>query len=206
MSVRVNLLPQATRERGRATQQRNGLLAAGLLLLLVLAGLNWWKADQVGQAEVELAAEQERLTELQGELAQLREFEDLERRRDEVDELLAAALGDELGLAGVLQDLAVVFPADTQLDQLTINASTDANDPSSVGGFTISAETLNNHAPGVERFLLELDKAEAFRQLFVSNSSLSDPELPHARFSADGRLSSTVLTQRYAEGLPEGLR
>jgi Tfp pilus assembly protein PilN len=211
MSVRVNLLPEATKQRDRTNRQRSAVLAAGLAFVMVLGGAYWWQVGRVNEAQDELLAEQARLSELQGDLAQLREFEELESRREAVDDRIILALGDEASVAGILQDIAAVMPAEAQLDQLTVSlAAADPNAATagrpSVGSFTAVGRTLLNHAPGVERLLLELEKVAAFHDLFVSDSRLEDPAEPYATFTVESRLGPEVQTGRYDHGVPEELR
>jgi hypothetical protein len=120
MSVRVNLLPEATKARGRAAQQRFIGLGAAVLLLLVLAGVWFWAVQQRSDAEDRLADEQAETAALRSERGELTAFEDLAQQREENEELLVAALSDEVSIAGVLQDVAVVMPDDTQVDTLTV--------------------------------------------------------------------------------------
>jgi hypothetical protein len=210
MSVRVNLLPEATRARDRVARQRGGLAAAGVALVLGLGSLYWWQTGRINEAQMELAAEQERLAVLQADVVALREFEDLEERRALADDMISVALGGEVSLAGILQDIAAVMPSDAQLDQLTIavggEGGTTTSEEPSVGSFTAVGRSLRNHAPGVERFLLELDKIGAFHDLFVSNSRLEDPEEVFATFTVESQLGTEVETGRYTDGVPEELR
>jgi Tfp pilus assembly protein PilN len=210
MSVRVNLLPQATREHDRMTRQRGGLVAAFVVLLLLLLLLFLWQNSRIATADEELAAEQARLSELQGEAAQLQEFQQLEERLRSADELVTSVLGDEVSVAGILQDLAVVMPSDAQFDDLAITVGrVEAFGPAermSVGSLTANGQSLNNHAPGVERLLLELDKMAVFHDLFVTDSRLEDPEEPFVTFSLESQLGPESRTGRYLDGVPEELR
>lgn len=207
MSVRVNLLPEATRARSRATRQRNLAAVAGLALLLALGGTYYRVTTQVGAAEELLAAERLRTAELQGEVAELASFRELSDRAEQTEAALVAALGDEISAAGVLQDLAVVMPGDAQLETLSIQLSgPDELDPLTVGGLNLTGKTLTSHAPGVERVLLQLDKVVTFADAYLSSSTLDDPEERIATFSLDGRIGTDALTGRYREGLPEELR
>jgi Tfp pilus assembly protein PilN len=211
MSVRVNLLPEATRHRDRAARQRAGLGASLVALLLILGGVYLWSTNQVSTARVELAAEEQRTSELQGEVNALAEFRELAARQDEADQALVEALGGEVSVAGVLQDIAAVMPSDAQLETLALNldaleAGADPNGRSSVGSFNSTGKTLTAHAPGVERFLLELDKVVSFHDIYLNSSALDDPTERVATFTLDGQLGTDAATGRYVDGLPEELR
>lgn len=210
MSVRVNLLPEATRARSRASHQRSLVLVAIAGLLVLLGGAYWWAAAQVSDAEERLATEQARTSQLRSERAELLAFQELADRRDRAEARLTAALAGEVSAAGILQDLAAVVPPDTQLESLSITIEAGASDVEVaspfVGGFTLTGRTLTSHAPGVERVLMSLGKIASFRELYLNSSTLDDDDERVATFSLDGQLDRSVTTGRYAEGLPEVLR
>jgi hypothetical protein len=211
MSVRVNLLPQLTRERDRALQQRNVLIGAAALLFVGLGALHVWGASGVDTARDELVTAQAMTTKLDGEVAEMAAFSDLGRRQQESQLALQTALGDEVTVAGIFQDFALVMPADAQFETLTIQLGVDDDledgvAPSRVGTFTATGRTLAAHAPGVERFLIEMDKISNFQELYLSSSVLDEPDDRVATFTFDGELGLTARTGRYANGLPEEFR
>jgi Tfp pilus assembly protein PilN len=207
MSVRVNLLPEATKQRGRANQQRLMALGAAGLLLLVLGGTWWWAANQVSQAEDRLAAEQSVTAGLRAEEAELIAFRDLADRREQAVETLIASMADEVSLAGVLQDLAAVMPEDAQMDTLAVNLQGVPERTDVIGNLVITGQTLTSHAPGVERMLLALEKVATFGELFLNSSTLEEDQVdPVATFSLEGAVRAEARTDRYVDGLPGDLR
>lgn len=212
MSVRVNLLPQEQSARQAAARQRTGVIAAGVGVLVVLAGVTLWQNGRIADADDRLEDEQAVLASLDAEVTQLQEFSELESRIASSHEQIQLALGGEVSLAGVLQDIAAVMPADAQLDSLNLTvagideeAAATADGPS-LGTLVATGKSLNNHAPGLERFLLELDKVAAFHDLFFTSSVLAEPDDPYPTFTVEAQLGPEILTGRYAEGLPEELR
>jgi Tfp pilus assembly protein PilN len=207
MSVRVNLLPEATKQRDRAAQQRSLAALAGVVLLAGLGGVYLWQSSQVSQAEDQLLAEQARTSHLRGEQAELIAFEELADRRERSDEILISALGDEVSLAGVLQDVAAVMPADTQLETFAVNIPSPSDpETDAVGTLSLTGKTLASHAPGVERVLVSLDKVVSFREAYLNSSTLDEDDGRIATFSLDGQIGSEAETDRYADGLPEEWR
>jgi Tfp pilus assembly protein PilN len=207
MSVRVNLLPEATKQRDRAAQQRSLAALAGVVLLAGLGGVYLWQSSQVSQAEDQLLAEQARTSHLRGEQAELIAFEELADRRERSDEILISALGDEVSLAGVLQDVAAVMPADTQLETFAVNIPSPSDpETDAVGTLSLTGKTLASHAPGVERVLISLDKVVSFREAYLNSSTLDEDDGRIATFSLDGQIGSEAETDRYADGLPEEWR
>lgn len=210
MSVRVNLLPQETSAKQAAARQRNGLIGAGAVVILALGATSVWQSGRVSDAEDRLAEEQAVLVALQADQQQLSEFADLESRIGESDTLIAEALATEVSFAGVMQDVASVMPSDAQLESLTVTVNTAAPVPgvetTSYGTMVAVGRSLNNHAPGLERLLLELDKVVAFHDLFFTSSVLEEPTEPYPTFTIESQLGPEVLTGRYFDGVPEGLR
>lgn len=210
MSVRVNLLPKESADRERASRARLGAAGAGLVVLAALAGLYFWELGRVSDAQDQVDAEQAELTALRADLAELDEFRELQARRDASTEIVAFAMGGEASVAGLLQDLAAVFPPDTELDTFTVDLDGDEEAAfgdlrPAEGTMTLSGRTLRGHAPGVERLMLELDKVAAVGDLFFSNSTV-DEETGDIIFSVEADLGREIYTYRYVGGLPEVLR
>jgi Tfp pilus assembly protein PilN len=212
MSVRVNLLPQEQTARQAAARQRNGVIVGAAALVLALGGAYWWASAEVTEAETRLAAAQDVSSGLRLEVEQLAEIRELDERRTAAVELLSTTLADEVSMAGLLQDVASVIPSDTQLDALNVDLAVAApegeigNQPGAIGSVNLTGKTLEAHAPGVERFLLELDKVASFRDLYVNSSALDDPDERVATYSIDAAVGPEALTGRYWTGLPEELR
>jgi hypothetical protein len=215
MSVRVNLLPVATRERDRAARQRG--VAGGLFLVVLLAlGSVWLVQDRkLGGLEAELAAEQQVVSALEAEKAELAAYAELAARLTAADERVRTALSAEVSFAGALQDVAAVTPPDTGLLSLTIDvqppidgteaiAGAAVGPVGTVGTVNLSGHSLTGHAPGVERILLELDKVYNFDEPFFNSSTLDEDGV--ATFNLDVGLQPRSRTGRYDEGVPEDLR
>jgi Tfp pilus assembly protein PilN len=213
-TVRVNLLPDTDRRRAQAGRQ-NVAIVAGFVVLLGAVGAGWWLANsQVTQAQAELAAEEGVLADLRAERARLGEFEELDTLIQRTDNDLAATLGSEVTMAGLLQDLAAVMPADVELTRLAITLSPaaeaslgDERDP--IGLASLTGRSIQGHAPGVERLLLALDKLGALDDLFMSNSTVEAQEVLSAevvQFTVEADLGPEARTGRYAAGIPEVLR
>ncbi|MDX1620250.1 MAG: hypothetical protein R3320_04625 [Nitriliruptorales bacterium] len=210
MSARVNLLPREIEERNVARRRAVGLGIGVLVLigLLVLAYL--FQLSRVGDAEDRLAAKQAEVDELRQELGQLVEFQELEQRSETAADLLQVALGDEVSFAGMLQDLAAVFPTDSEVRSL--NASIQEQPVIQLGATRVPIGTLNfsgasvnDHAPGLERLMLELGKVAAFSNVYFS-SSVAQEDSSVVNFTIEIDLGPELRTLRYVDGLPEELR
>lgn len=209
MSARVNLLPREVEERNRARRERVALGIGALVLVGLLALAYVWKLGQVGDARAELEDAEAQVAELEAELSTLQEFEDLERRTVQAEALLEAALGDEVTMAGALQDLAAVVPTDTELDNVTITIGEPAIQLGAqrvpIGSLTSTGATVGDHAPGLERLLIQLGKVAAFNNVFFTQAT-ADEATGAVSFTIEVDLGQELFTRRYTDGLPEELR
>lgn len=217
MSVRVNLLPQASRANVRARRQRVTAGVLALVLLLGLAGVYWWQTGNLRDAEDRLAQEQLVTQGLQNEVAALAEYRELADAEDEMRETLRSTFADEVTLAGALQDLALRIPEDAQVDTLSIEFTQpvpDDDDPEvrtpPAGTFAITGQSLAAQA-GVERLLRGLDGVATFYDISLNSSVIQDREdiddlEDVVDYVVDGFISRQVITDRYRDGLPEELR
>lgn len=205
MSVRVNLLPSATREKDKATQQRLVAAVAGVILLAVLGGAYLWGATQVSAAEDELAAAEAELAQIRSREADLAIFADIDRRVTTAEQRLATNLDGEVSIAGVLQDVALVTPEDTGLTALSVTVTRPTDAPARlVGSVNVTGQSLAGIAPGVERLLLSYDKVATFDEPLFNSSTVDQDEV--ANFSMDVGLLPLARTDRYVDGLPAEVR
>lgn len=200
MSVKVNLLPDEIGARSKASGQRGVLVAAFVALLALVAGGWWFNEGRVTTAETELAAAETAVVELRAEIAELQPFSELEQRSVAARTLLATALGGEASAAGIMQDLSSVFPPNAQLEELTVTL-TGETVPLAGGERVVYGQVagvgrlLLGIAPGAERLLIDLDRAAAFDNPFVTMAVDEDGV---GDFVFDFQLGPEVLTNRYA--------
>lgn len=207
---RVNLIPREVEERNRARQQWTLAGIAGLVLVVLLVGAYLFQLGRVSDAEDRLAEERAVVNELEAELTTLEEFRALEDRLQVSCEFLQVALADEVTMAGALQDLAAVTPTNTEIDTLQLTLEPEATPPLGavrvpIGSLLATGLTLDSHAPGLERLLLELGKVAAFDNVYFTEATL-DETTGAVSFSLDVDLGPELRTLRYVDCLPEELR
>lgn len=215
MSVKVNLLPSDISEREAAGRAR-GAVGLGLAVLAGGLGFLYFQGTQnVSAAQARVATEQQSLDALQTELDRLGEFDELSQRADASDEIIAVAMAGEVSFAGILQDIAAVMPSSADLDTLGIALLAPGGEPQlgetrdAIGTLNLSGRSIEGHAPGLERFLLEFDKIAGFSDLYFANSTREEFEgvtLDIINFDVEVDLGLETLTRRYVDGLPEVLR
>lgn len=205
MSVRVNLLPRASKEGAKATRQR---VAAGSLVLAVLIALgaaSLWQRSVLSDAEEELEIARAELAAASADVRALSPYAALANQLDADRELIVGALSWQATLAGVLQDLALIMPDGTDFRSLTINFTpgepADDGLPETVGTLQASGESLELIAPGIERLLLQLERVAGFQEVFVSQVNIDEEDV--VSYSIDLQLGREHLTGRFLEGIPE---
>jgi hypothetical protein len=212
MSVKVNLLPQATQQRARHGQQRAVAVASFGLLVAALGAGYWYQLDRVADADAELLAANETVSLRESELADLAPFEDLEASLTRSTLALTTALGDEISIAGLMQDAALVTPGDVALTSLEFIATEDipAADGQvvrpAVARLVVGGETTRDHAPGLERMLYEYDKISTLFNVHLATTAVDEEQPDILLFTIEADLGTDARTGRYTNGLPEGLR
>jgi len=200
MSVKVNLLPQESKRDAQQSQQR--AVAAGVFVLFLagLGGVYLWQQGTIDDANETLAAEQNELQMLQAREGELAPYAELQARAQATVGRLELALGAEVSVAGVMQDVATVFPSDAELSSLALNF-TDPRQPALggsrpvVGDLQIAGFALQGHAPGVERLLLSLDSLGSLDSAYATTSTLDDNGV--SSFSISAEFGPEVRTLRY---------
>jgi hypothetical protein len=203
MSVRVNLLPEATKQRDRASRQK-AVLVGGLVALVVAIGaVHTTQVRSLTALEMELAAAEQQLGTLETEHAALGIYSDLDLQLTASNARLTAALSEEVSLAGLLQDIAMVTPTDTGLSNLSLvlTPSTPELPSPTVGSINLTGQTTTGHAPGVERVLLHYGKISTFQEALFNSSTIDEDGV--STFNVDIGVLPTAKTDRYADGMPE---
>lgn len=200
--IRVNLVPKEIARKARARRQRVGVAGLGLALLAALGAGVVVQDARVATAQEEVDEEQARLAALTAEERALQEFAVLDGERAALVVTIASALGGQVEVAGVLQDVAAVLPADTALEALSVNTTVQRE--GALGAVQATGQTTNGHAPGLERLLISLEKVDAFHDLYFGSSRAAEDGV--VDFDLDFVLGPEVLSGRYVDGIPEALR
>lgn len=213
MSVKVNLLPQHIQQDARERRIALGA-ATGLVIWMLLLALFFVQqmaaASHTGNVRDD---EQAELVRLQARANELEPYRELARRFDAGNALLASSMAGQLAWSGLLNDLALVFPANSSLLTMDIttpvgSASTGAPQaPGMVGSVLFTGYSVERYAPGVESVLLGMDDAAVFESLYLSAATrglIGSTQVTN--FTGSARLTDRVFTGRFLMGLPEDER
>lgn len=210
MTVRINLLPSTIQER--ETARRANLLLV-LLVVLFIAGLvfvYFTKAASVDRAVEARDAAQMEVNQLQAQVQALAAFQALADELAAGNTLLVTAMGDEIAVARILNDVSLSLPGTASLTSLTLtrddatDAAGDVDLGDSVANLLVAGYSIERYAPGVEGVLLQFDQVTGLVLTYLNTAAAADiAGVGVTSFDANGLLTEEIYTDRYAEGLPE---
>jgi Tfp pilus assembly protein PilN len=174
---RINLLPPEREERRRARQTTTTIVAAGVALVVLLALVFVAEIIRLNGQKNALVAQQGKNAALQGEIAQLSQFQQLDTQLQQKTTLLKNITQDEVRWSIVLADLSLVIPSDTWLTNFTATQATTSATQSGAGAQASPAigtiqltGTTFSHLD-VAKWLTRLAGVDAFTNPYLSLSS-----------------------------------
>lgn len=202
---RLDLQPPEIARR-RAARQQAALVGAGVLVLIGALGYVWVRrTDQVDQIEAEAAAVEAEVAAVQAEIGALGTVQALEADLGNRQQLVQAALRNDVAWTKLIQEVATVMPDDTWISSLQASAPVDG----SVGTFTVTGNGADHTSSA--RWLLRLDPLPGVETLWIPNSSrqrgADDLDLGESSFSSSAVLAPAALSDRvedYLGDFPSG--
>lgn len=195
----VNLLPPELRRKQvqRRLTTLIGAVGAAVVALLVL--FYFFQGMQLSSAKDELAAQQGRNVELQGQIAELQPFADLQTELKTKQDLVDTLYLNEVSWASVLLDVSRVIPDDSYLTNLSgqIAAATGmviGVDPTTalpgglIGNVTFAGVALQTDT--IASWLTRLEQVRGWVNPWVNNAQ-ENAEFSQI-YSFDGGLDLTA--------------
>lgn len=196
---RISLLPSEISAARLGQRQLVGAGAAVAGFAALLIALFLLRGGQVDRAEAAAAAEEDRTTDLQAEIASLADIEALQVDLASRTTTITGVLATDVAWTQMLQEVATVIPNDVWLDSFSGTAGT-ATAPGTV---TFSAKGYDQTSAA--RWLLRLDEIGAFEDLWVASSTKTpegtSPEF--VTFSSNAELTPAAISERAAEYLED---
>jgi len=115
----VNLLPPELRRKQIQRRMTTLIGAVGAVVVALLVLFYFFQGMQLSSAKDELAAQQGRNVELQGQIAELQPFADLQTELKAKQDLVDTLYLNEVSWASVLLDVSRVIPDDSYLTNLS---------------------------------------------------------------------------------------
>lgn len=213
MSIIVNLLPRQVSAQRAERRVVRATGAAMVVFVGSLGGLYTTKLTAISDAEAQRDTVQAEVTALETEVADLEPFRLLADELESRNDLLAAAMGDEVSHARVLNDLSLTIPATSSLRSLQISTTDPALVAAEgtaqgveppVASVTYQGYSTERFAPGVEAVLVDFGTIRSFVDTFVESAAVEEiGSTEVTAFTGTVDLDATALTHRYADGLPE---
>jgi Tfp pilus assembly protein PilN len=174
---RINLLPPERAERRRARQISGSIVAAGLVLIGVLALIFVAEIFRLNGQKNTLKTQQETNAALQSQVATLSQFQQLETQLQQKTTLLKNVTQDEVRWSVVLADVSLVIPTDTWLTNLTASEAVSSGTQAAPGTAasqvlgTIQLTGVTFSHLDVAKWLTRLAGVDAFTNTYLSISS-----------------------------------
>ena len=115
----VNLLPPERRQRQAVRRATSIVVLAGLALLAVIGVFYFLQVQQLSGVQDDLEVQQARNAELEGQIAGLQEFADLQAELVAKQQLLTTIFANEVSWSSALLDVSRVIPDASYLTNLT---------------------------------------------------------------------------------------
>src|SRR5918999_3820594 len=120
---RINLLPREVAVRRRQRQQTVGLVGIGIVFILLLALVWFFRQGQLRNEEERREQAEARVQTLEARVAALREFALLDQTVKQKEQTLATAMTGDVAWSRLLIELSMIIPGDSWLTSLTAAAT-----------------------------------------------------------------------------------
>jgi Tfp pilus assembly protein PilN len=206
---RINLLPREVAVRRRQRQQTLGLVAIGVVFLLLLVLVWFFRQGQLRNEEERRVEAQARVQTLEAEVSALREFALLDQTVKQKEATLATAMAGDVAWSRLLIELSMIIPGDSWLTSFNgtaeapaAPAAPGATAPARAGALTFSAITFD--FPGVSKWITRLQELESLQNIWVPSAGKGTVGARETvNFSSTTDLSTKALSGRYQPGGPQ---
>lgn len=204
----INLLPP---EQAAKAKRRQGLffgLFLGLLFLVALAAITFWRLGAAADAEQAVVDQQAENQRVIGQIAALSEAEELRRRYDNTAQQIQDVLAVDVDWGSLLNDIGRVIPDRVWLEALSVTRSLPALDAEGADLAIFGSISLSGQAfdyPDASIWLKTLDSAEwdAVGGAWVPSVNLNETEgFQTVSFTSSSSLTRAALSDRAIERVP----
>lgn len=194
---RVNLLPPEIEERARFRRVQYGLGGAVLASLALVLALYAAAMSSVNDAETEQAAAQAEQADLRNQALIYRDVTETYRRAAAAQEMLVAAMSQEVRYSGLLSDLSMTVPDRVWIKNITFRQAPAVTGGSGIGtvAFTGMALEHDDVATWLDSLVTQRGYSDA---TFATSSVTSVPSGEVVDFTSSVTLTSDALFGRGA--------
>lgn len=211
MMRRIDLLPVAYVQRRKERRNITLIVVAGMLVALFLVVWYFMLRGQISNARDELATIQSRNQVLEGQIAELQRFAELDAEVKAKRTALQTVFAGDIDWPSVMTSIAMVTPGEVWLSGLQANGSAVA-DAAAVptGEFALTqkttvgrlAFTANSAScmPGVAKWLVRMASVEEFDAAWIGSAAEADSRPgcePPVIFDSTLELNEKALSHRF---------
>lgn len=195
----VNLLPPDIRQRQQTRKVAFLIAAGGVALLLVVLFVYLLATQSLSGVNADIEDQAAANAALQGQIAELQRFADLQAEASAKQALLDSVFADELSFSGALLDVSRVIPSDAYLTSMTITVNpTILAPPTGVSAGIIGTIAFSGKGAtpeSVAALLTQLENVKGWVNPFVT--TVTHPESGGiVEFAGTADLTLDALTQR----------
>ena len=217
MMRRIDLLPSAYQERRRQRRNVGLVVVAAMLVLLLVIGYWMVLGARVGAEEDKLDEAQRTNQVLQGQIAELSRFADLDAEVSAKRQALIAVMSGDVDWPAVMTEIAMVIPGEVWLTGMT--GSAGATEGAAPVGTETAPIRVNGEAPfgrisfqgksltmpGVAKWLVSLRNVREFAAIWLNTATLAEVEgqVEVVDFDSTLELSDRAASRRFLDGLGE---
>jgi Tfp pilus assembly protein PilN len=217
MMRQIDLLPASYAEKRRERRTLGLVIGGGLAILLALVA--WWLmlGGQVSDAESQLAVAQQRNAQLQGQIANLQRFAELEAEVQIKELALQSVMTGDVAWPSVLTEVGMVIPGEVWLTNfvgsagLTEGATPVGTETAPVrvtgaaptGRVQFQGRSLS--MPGVSKWLIGLADTRGFSAVWLNSATeaaSTETASSFIEFDSTIELNKKSLSGRFLERAP----
>jgi len=206
MSTQVNLLPQEIEESRQLRQKTVLLFVIGLLVVVGLVALFFFRNLELNRERERLATAQAQAKVLQAKVDLLEEFAKLEETVKQKQATLAVAMTNDVAWSRLLVELSMIIPGDSWLTSFAGTAVAPAAptgppaapgaQAASLGSITFSAITFD--FPGVAKWITRLQELNSLTTIWVPSAAVGlIGERDIVNYSSTANLTDKAGSGRY---------
>ncbi len=194
VEVPVNLLPKEIVGEQQTKRYFGYATAAAIGLVLILVMLTVMQQLQINSQKKTLEQSQAQVATLQGQVAELAPFDQLNQSVQGKRATLATALVGDVNWTRFLDDLDHRIPGDSSISTLALTAAAGTSPDGQPSFGTVSYSGVVGSFPGLANWLDTMSDSTGLHFVYLGSGSKSGPG--SVTFSATANLTANVLSGR----------
>jgi Tfp pilus assembly protein PilN len=201
----INLLPPELRQRQAIRRNTSFVIVVGLAMLALVGLFYFFQVQRLSQTQSDLADQQDRNANLQGQIDALSQFADLQAELAAKQQLVATIFVNEVSWSSALLDVSRVIPDASYLTNLTGQiTATVADETAAPSGGTpettlignMSFAGVANQTETIATWITRLEEVQGWVNAWVNSAQENAPSSRIYTFSNGLDLTQEAATAR----------